>query len=242
MSAAFPDPALPVSTLTAAVRRRLRDDILAGRLAPGQRLKLGALTLAYGTGASPVREALSHLASEGLAERLDRRGFRVAAADVAELEGLIHARCLAEGAALRDAIARGDAAWEERVLVAEHRLSRVGKSGPGGAMPLNPEWEVLHGAFHRALLSGSPAGPLLEFCDGLHERAGRYRAISDLAHPERDTAGEHAAIARATLDRDADRAADLLSAHYRRTADLIRDALQRAPRAAAARESAGKRA
>ena len=73
-----PDPVRD-PTLATAVHRRLREDILSGRLPPGLKLKLRDLAESYGAGGSPMREALSKLAAEGLAERLEHRGFRVAA-------------------------------------------------------------------------------------------------------------------------------------------------------------------
>ncbi|MBO1073503.1 GntR family transcriptional regulator [Roseomonas marmotae] len=209
-------------TLATVVHRRLREDILSGRLPPGQKLKLRDLAESYGAGASPMREALSKLAAEGLAERLEHRGFRVAAAAPGQLDGLIRSRVLAECAALRESIRHGDAAWEEALVLAEHRLKRAARSLDPHRFVANPEWEACHLRFHQALLAACGAPPLLAFCDRLREEAQRYRALSNtLAYPGRDVAAEHAAIARATLDRDAEKAAALLTQHYERTGAFI---------------------
>ncbi|KAA2212190.1 GntR family transcriptional regulator [Teichococcus oryzae] len=212
----------PHPTLATAVHRRLREDILSGRLPPGQKLKLRDLAQNYGAGASPMREALSRLAAEGLAEQLEHRGFRVATAAPGQLHGLIRSRVLAECAALRESIRRGDAAWEEALLLAEHRLSRAARSLDPHRFVSNPEWEACHLRFHQALLSACDAPPLLSFCDRLREEAQRYRALSNiLAYPGRDVAAEHVALARATLDRDAEQAVALLAQHYERTGAFI---------------------
>ncbi|WP_161993770.1 GntR family transcriptional regulator [Muricoccus nepalensis] len=209
-------------TLATAVHRRLREDILAGRLPPGRKLKLRDLAGRYGAGASPMREALSKLAAEGLAERLEHRGFRVAAAAHGQLEGLIRARVLAECAALVESIRRGDAAWEEALLLAEHRLRRQARSLDPGRFTTNPDWETCHRGFHQALLAACGAPPLLAFCERLREEAGRYRALANTkAYPNRDVEAEHAAIARAALARDAEAAAALLAEHYERTGALV---------------------
>jgi len=216
-------------TLATAVHRRLREDILSGRLLPGQKLKLRDLAESYGAGASPMREALSKLAAEGLAEQLEHRGFRVAAAAPGQLAGLIRSRVLAECAALRDSLQHGDAAWEEALVLAEHRLNRVARSLDPYRFVANPEWEACHLRFHQALLAACEAPPLLAFCDRLREEARRYRALSNtLAYPGRDVAAEHAAIARAALDRDAERAAALLAQHYERTGAFVGADLGRA--------------
>lgn len=209
-------------TLATAVHRRLREDILSGRLPPGLKLKLRDLAGNYGAGASPVREALSKLAAEGLAERLEHRGFRVAAAAPGQLEGLIRSRVLAECAALRESIRQGGAHWEDRVVVAEHRLNRMARSLDPHRFATNPEWEACHLHFHQVLLEACGAGPLLAFCDRLREEARRYRSLSNtVAYPDRDVAAEHAAIARATLGRDAELAASLLAQHYERTGAFV---------------------
>ncbi|MCQ4159446.1 GntR family transcriptional regulator [Roseomonas sp. GC11] len=210
------------STLATRLHRRLREDILAGHLPPGLKLKLRDLAARYGAGASPLREALSQLAAEGWAERLEHRGFRVAGAPAGELAGLIRSRILAEGAALQESIRRGGAAWEEGILLAEHRLARLDRSLDPQRFLANPAWEACHRAFHRALLAACEAPALLAFCDRLREEAGRYRALANLrAYPGRHVAAEHAAIAQAALRRDAGAACALLAEHYERTGQLL---------------------
>jgi DNA-binding GntR family transcriptional regulator len=209
-------------TLATTVHRRLREDILSGRLAPGLKLKLRELAVSYGAGASPTREALSKLAAEGLAERLEHRGFRVAGAAPCQLAGLIRSRCLAEGAALRESILRGDAAWEDALVLAEHRLRRIARSLDPHRFAANPDWEACHRRFHHALLAACGAPPLLAFCDRLRDEAERYRALANtVAYPDRDVAAEHAAITRAALERDAEAAVALLIQHYERTGAFL---------------------
>jgi DNA-binding GntR family transcriptional regulator len=214
-------------TQATAVYRRLRADILEGRLAPGMRLKVQHLAGTYGAGPAPLREALAQLAAEGLARRIEQRGFRVADADPAGFAALIRTRCLVEALALRESIARGDAAWEDSVAAAERRLARLPRSLETGRFVTNPAWEAAHRAFHHALIAACEAPPLLAFCDRLREEADRYRALANaVAYPGRDVAAEHAAIAEAALDRDADRAAELLATHLGATGDFVRVALE----------------
>jgi DNA-binding GntR family transcriptional regulator len=214
-------------TQATAVYRRLRFDILEGRLAPGVRLKVQELSATYGAGQAPLREALAQLAAEGLARRIEQRGFRVADADPAEFAGLIRARCLTEALALRESIIRGDAAWEDAVAAAERRLQRLPRSLNAGCFVANPAWEAAHRAFHSALLAACDAPPLLAFCERLREEADRYRMLaSAIAYPGRDVAAEHAAIAEAALDRDAERAGALLAQHLGKTGEFVRLALE----------------
>jgi len=217
-------------TQATAVYRRLRADILCGALAPGMRLKIRDLAAGYGAGPAPLREALAQLAAEGLARRIEQRGFRVAAADPAGFAELIRTRCLVEALALREAIAHGDAEWEDAVAGAERRLARLPRSLGETHVLANPDWEAAHRAFHRALLGGCDAPPLLAFCDRLREEVDRYRALANaIAYPGRDVAAEHAAIAHAALERDAELAATLLARHVCGTGEFVRMALHPSP-------------
>ena len=55
-----------VETAGEKAYRRLRNDIIFGRLAPSQKLRLEALKDAYGISVSTLRELLNRLTSEGL--------------------------------------------------------------------------------------------------------------------------------------------------------------------------------
>jgi DNA-binding GntR family transcriptional regulator len=243
MTLPAPSTAAPPSaeTQATAVFRRLRTDILEGRLAPGLRLKVQDLAMQYGVGAAPLREALSQLAAEGWARRIEQRGFRVANADAAGFAGLIRTRCLVEPLALRESVTRGDVRWEDGVAGAERRLARLPHSLEAHRFVANPAWKAAHLAFHHALIAACEAPPLLAFCERLHEEAERYRAVAGtLSYGTRDVAAEHAAIAAAALDRDAERAASLLRQHLSTTGEYVRralDAARRRPPAAARRRA-----
>src|SRR3546814_10997498 len=83
-----------------------------------------------GCGASPILEALKQLASDGWVVRIDRRGFFVSPTSEEEFQDILTNRCFLEAEALRRAIAPGDSTWEERVLLAPHRMHRVTRHGP----------------------------------------------------------------------------------------------------------------
>lgn len=210
-------------TMAVQACSRLREDLIGGHLAPGEKLKVHDLATRYGVGASPIREALSSLVPEGLVERFDQRGFRAAKVTVAEYDELVFARCLLESLVLRESIGSGDSIWEERLLVASYRLARLERSEPS---LVSPKVEEAHLAFHSALVGACASPTLLGICSTLRERANRYRNIAGIVdYPARDTAAEHAALAQAALDRDADKAVRLLSEHYGQTAVYLRTAL-----------------
>ena len=85
-------------SLTSAERAAdaLRELILGGDLAPGARLGEVELAERLGVSRTPVREALSRLAAEGLVEISPNRGARVTTWTVAELEGVFDLRSTLE--------------------------------------------------------------------------------------------------------------------------------------------------
>src|SRR6201996_5605337 len=98
--------ALESSSLVDLTLRRLRQEILSGALAPGERLVEEHLTQRFGTSRAPLREALRQLAEQGLIEHLPRRGVRVAELSAADSDELFALRDLLERYAVRTAFAR----------------------------------------------------------------------------------------------------------------------------------------
>lgn len=112
------------STVAEAVLSRLRIDIIRGRFEPGQKLLLDRMRELYGAGISPVREALSRLASDGLVVQESQRGFRVRPASWPDLRDITDNRIRLETAAIALSVERGDDDWEARVISAHHLLSK----------------------------------------------------------------------------------------------------------------------
>jgi GntR family carbon starvation induced transcriptional regulator len=209
-------------TMATKAAELLRQHILTGVQQPGARLGVDELRRQFGIGASPLREALNLLAAEGLVQKIDQRGFRVARADRAELVDLIETRCLVEGSALRASINRGDQVWEERLIIAHHRLSREKRSLSESKFQTNPGWDELHSAFHQALIAACGAQGLLHICQRLHQHATRFRNLSNaIGWRQRNVNQEHDALMRAAIDRRADEAVRLLEDHYRRTEAIL---------------------
>jgi DNA-binding GntR family transcriptional regulator len=208
------------STLASAVYHQLRDDLLHGVFEAESKLRVEWVVSRYGAGASPVREALNRLASEGLLGRHDQRGFFIMPVSAAELEELTRTRCWLEERALREAIAHRTAEWEEQLVLTLHRLARAPRRLPDSSST-NPDWEKLHRAFHRALISACRSRWLVGFCDQLADQAYRYRQIArDGAGVQRDELKEHRLIAGHTLDGDGDGAVEALLNHHRLTTAL----------------------
>ncbi|PTV95912.1 GntR family transcriptional regulator [Rhodobacter aestuarii] len=73
---------------TEQATRQIREDILSGRLAPGERLKTAELAKRLGLSTMPLREALRKLEGEGLVEIEPHRGATVRQLDRAYITDL----------------------------------------------------------------------------------------------------------------------------------------------------------
>ncbi len=209
-------------TQATGVYDRLRRDLLAGLLAPGQRLTARLLMERYEAGQTPLREALNRLSSEGLVAFQDQRGFTVASVSAEELTELTETRCWVEEIALRRSIAAATPAWEEELVVLCHRLIRTTRSASSEGYAENLDWEAVHRSFHRALLATCGSRPLRAFCDQLADQLYRYRQLSvRKIYPRRDIDQEHQSILAAIVRDDPDAAVAALQSHYRATAQVI---------------------
>lgn len=210
------------TSLTNQTYQRIYDLIIRGELEPGVKLKIEELRRQLGTGASPVREALSLLTSEHLVERIDQRGFRVSHISADGFGELLKTRCWLEERALRESMKANDVHWEERLVLAHHRLKRQARTLAGGNGP-NPDWETRHKDFHMALLSGCGSSILIKICDQMYDQNIRYRnAAKTLSYPTRDVTHEHDAILDHVLNHDIDRAVNELVSHYKTTGDFLK--------------------
>ena len=196
-----PTDDLQGATRASMVFERLREDILEGRLAPGEKLRIEALETRYEVGASPIREALNRLISVRLVEQFERRGFRVAALSRDDLLDLVRARRLLNEVVVRESLVHGDQAWEDELVLSYHRMWRCPMTLAEGQT--NREWEVLHRRFHAALIAACPSKWLTDFHELLFDASDRYRRLNvrerDLAH----TRTEHREIMEAAVSRDA---------------------------------------
>jgi DNA-binding GntR family transcriptional regulator len=219
-------PRQPGQTVTTLVVERMRADILGVQFQPGEKLRFRELRARYGVGISPLREALTRLAADGIVVLEDQRGFRVAPVSRADLEDVTRLRQELETMALRHAIANGDEEWEVRVMAALHRLSKLPEHDPLDPRIMNEQWARRHEEFHYALLSACGSPRLLQFRKMLFDQSERYRRLSKVYGSQpRDALAEHRALTEAALARDTGLACSLLAEHLGRTASMVLDGM-----------------
>lgn len=217
------------TTLAQSAYMRLRSDIVEGRLAPGEKLRVEHLKDRYEVGAGTLREALALLVADALVVQHGHRGFRVTPISLADFIDITETRVQLETEALRQSIALGDDTWEADLTSAFHLLSlaeeRLGNGqGQRGDGSQFAQWEARNRAFHEVLIRACPSRWLHHFLAILYRQSERYRRLSITHQPvPRDVHEEHQAIFDACLARDADKASALLAAHIRKTLEAVRE-------------------
>lgn len=214
-----PEPgeiAASAQTLTEQVLDRLRDDIVSGKLAASEKLRVQDLSQRYGVGASPLREALSRLTADGLVANESNRGFRVASMSVADFVDVAENRRRIESLALEQSIKAGDDEWEGRLIADYHQLKKFEATHRPNSK-LNDaafEWEQRHRNFHLSLISACPSRWLLHFDWLLVCQFDRYRRLVVLnSRMARAGRLQEQELVEAALARDAKTASQVLCAH-----------------------------
>jgi GntR family transcriptional regulator of vanillate catabolism len=104
----FVEPAAPVApSRSEAVTHMLRDMITRGDFAAGFHLQETPLAERMGVSRTPIREALTALAKEGLLEPGPRRGYKVRTFSIEEIVDAYEMRATLEGTACRLLAERG---------------------------------------------------------------------------------------------------------------------------------------
>lgn len=202
----------------------IRGEIVAGRMAPGERLVEQALAKRCSVSRVPLREAMRIVAAQGLLTLEPHRGAVVTRLSESELIELFDLRMALEGFAAA-AAARRDPKPD---LAALHRLNDEMedciRAGDAAA------YLGKAAAFHDALLAAAGNRLLIESYDRVKVRFRRYQvALSTMPELPPRSVGEHRDILDAITAGDADRARALAEDHIRDLVDAYRRRASDAP-------------
>lgn len=187
----------------------LRQAILAGELQPGERLRQEQLRASFAVSASPVREALNRLASDGLVSLIPHRGATVVELSVHEIDEIYEVREALDPYAARLVAARASDAELDEILRLQQACERDAAGSPRERFESNRR-------FHRSLYVPSRNEKLIETLDWLWDSFTAVRMFETyITHADdvQTMHAEHAAIAVAMLARDGRGAAALVRRH-----------------------------
>ncbi|WP_209426555.1 GntR family transcriptional regulator [Pararhodobacter sp. SW119] len=146
--------------------RRLREMILFGVLAPGQKVTIQGIVRALGSGMTPVREAIRRLTAEGALTLHENRRVSVPRLAATQLDELAFARQLLEPQLARMAQARMTQATIEALTEIDSQLDRAIEAGDV------PAYLACNYRFHFTLYEAAEAPILLALTQSLWLRFG----------------------------------------------------------------------
>jgi len=146
----------------------VRTAIVTGDIRPGETYTVGVLVRQLGVSATPVREALLDLASEGLVEVIPNRGFRVPELSERDLDDLFQLRLLLEGGA---AELLAGSLTAEQLTELRHQATRIVGFARAGNLS---EFLIEDRNFHLALLSYLGNRRLVDLVGKLRDQTRLY--------------------------------------------------------------------
>jgi DNA-binding GntR family transcriptional regulator len=194
----------------ARIAAELREAILSGEYAPGDRVRQEDLADRHGASRVPVREALRMLEAEGLVTLVANTGAWVSRVSLAECEEMYQIRERIEPLLLRYNIPFLDGA-------AVDELERLATAMEDTGLE---EFIALDRAFHLSCYDQADTTVLGETVLQLWNRTHSYRrAYMRIARndPDRSVHHEHHLLVSAIRRRDLDEAERVLAGHIRRT-------------------------
>lgn len=192
----------------------MREAIINGDLAPGERLMEVQLAEEMGVSRTPVREAIRKLELEGLVAMIPRKGAYVANYSLKDITDVFEIRAALESLAAGLACER---ITDDEIEELQQLVVKVGEVKENDL----EELVKVDTEFHDRIYKASRNSRLEQMISNLREQIQRFRSTS-LASPGRiqNTLEEHKGIANAIAERDIALAQKLASEHVENAEDI----------------------
>lgn len=206
-----------------AVTDQLRRELLAGTIAPGERILPKDVAARFSVSIVPVREALRRLEAEELVVSSPQRATYAADVGLDDLAGIYELRRIVEGE-LAHRAAR--AATPDDVARCRRALAAL-----KAAEPYSTAFFEAHRTFHRRLIAPAASDVALGILERLWLSVDRYLALAVTrlsgfggTRQVRARMAEHRGLLEAYAAADADALRERLVAHLTHTEDALREA------------------
>lgn len=186
----------------------LRQGILAGDYAPGQRLVEADLIEDINASRAAVRASLATLAVEGLVEKIRHRGVRVRSLDLDEALEITEIRAALESMCVAKATVRiSDSEKDELRAIGADMKTAVGEGDI-------ERYSKLNGELHRAILEASGTKIAPEIVNRLKAQQARFSIrLARQANRPAKSLPEHLKIIEAVCSGDPDHAKKRMEEH-----------------------------
>ena len=209
-----------MNLLSETLRESIEEEVTTGKLTPGTHLDEIELAKRFGVSRTPIREALSLLAGEGLVEIRPRRGAVVAQITPGRLIEMFEVMAELEAMCVRLA-ARRISQTEIQALERAHESCRAAAAGRD-----TNAYFYANEHFHQSIYLASQNGYLSDQAHALQRRLRPYRRLQlRVRNRMQHSLEEHQVIFDALRDGDAELAVRAIRAHVvvqgERFADLL---------------------
>jgi GntR family transcriptional regulator, rspAB operon transcriptional repressor len=207
-----------------AVYSELKEAILSGALEPGSLIDKTELCEKLQVSRFPVSAAVSRLAYDRLVDVAPQHGSFVTRISLKDARERLFIRSALEGEIAAEA-ARGMSPADKDALAANLRQEAAAVAAKDRAT-----FYALDVAFHQILTARLGMARSADVLESLRIHLERTRRLTMLSADQLHASlNEHAAIASAIADRDADAARDAMKRHLRITAARLEDLAKRQP-------------
>lgn len=190
------------------IYEKLKDRIIDGKLAPGQRLVIFELANEFNVSPMPVREAIKRLQQDGFLEVIPHVGARVASFDLNKFKEIVLIRMELEPLAARLATPyiNADKIKELEQIILDMERAIKDKN--------YTQYAQLNKKFHIAIYSASPYQYLYELIMSLWTKSEFSRTIFSKFNDRMEVSiAEHKMWLQAIKDGDSQKSGNILRAH-----------------------------
>jgi DNA-binding GntR family transcriptional regulator len=203
-------------TMHDLVFNSLLEEILSGKLKPGDKLNISDIAQRLGVSRTPVREALTQLTSVGLVENQPHRSPFVKKMSIEEVIELYYIRAALEGIAGRLASRRLTPAQMQRLVELCDQMEKLSLSANYEEM-LKVNFE-----FHSLIYEASGSPRLQDLVLQYYRQCNQYRAlVMELPGGFEEVCREHRQILSAFQEGDMEKADQLARQHHMNSARRI---------------------
>jgi DNA-binding GntR family transcriptional regulator len=208
------------SSIREAAYQHLRESILAGSLAPGERISEPALAETLGLSRTPIREALQSLAKEGLVEITPHKGAKVRQLSLKEIEEVYQVRSVLESEGARLAAL---CASSHDVAHIFRCLERIDEIDPNDFTPQRQA----DMSFHSSFVAAGHNKTLERLFNDLQGSLSLLRSYTSNLSQTPETRAQHLAIAEAIRDKQPEEAAQAAKLHVLHFMNLVLEKAER---------------
>ena len=208
---------IPRVSVVDTVTERLRHDLLAGEIKPGERIKFAELEKRFGVSHIPIREAVRSLEAEGLIITTPQKAAVAASVDLYDLSGLYDLRRIIECDVIHRSVDSMTAEQVDAVRAALEAHEAAAQDHDA------PRFWDLHREFHWALLVPGASAWIERVLGQLWLASQRYIRLF-VAETFADASRDHRELLSCCEERDGARAEAVLRRHLDRTELAVRHA------------------